>query len=417
MKPAPLAGRFARRMLPLALLAGAVVGGVVPFFYTRQVVAERAGEATAWARQLADRIEGLARTRPTLWSYDRLTLDALAAPLLGPPVDARVRLDTHSHPAIYEAGEPHPDAVGGWAVVRRGARPIGRIRVELPAPRGPVAVWIGAPLVGLALAAGLFFLPLAAVRRGDERNAELWRALVEANASLEARVEARTAELRRRETELQALGARLMAVQEEERARISRDLHDDLGQVLTGLRLRLTALEAALAGAHQAHLTAALAAVDDGVEAVRRLAHDLRPPALDALGLLDAIDSHARSWAAMAGLEVELALESVQPDANAAEVLFRVCQEALTNVARHADAARVRITLGPADDGWRLEVEDDGRGFNGADAPGEGGGGLGLLGARERVERAGGYLDLEPGTRSDGTAGGARVVAWLPVEA
>lgn len=410
MKPAPLADRFARRMLPLALVAGAVVGGVVPFFYGRQVVAERAGEATAWARQLADRVEGLARARPDLWPYDRLTLDGLVAPLLGPPVDASIRLDTAHRARIYAVGPADGERIGGWAAVRRGERVVGRLRVELPAPRAATrAMWIGAPVVGLALAAGLFFLPLAAVRRGDARNRELWQALAEANASLEARVEARTAELRRRESELQALGARLVVVQEEERARISRDLHDDLGQVLTGLRLRLTALEAALDGAHARQLGAALAAVDDGVEAVRRLAHDLRPPALDALGLHDAIAGHARSWAAMAGLEVTLALEPIQPAPPAAEVLFRVCQEALTNIARHADAAHVRIALDGADDGWRLVVEDDGRGFGGVGAPA---GGLGLVGARERVERAGGYLDLED--RGDG---GARVVAWLPAEA
>lgn len=415
MKPAPLAGRFSRRMLPLALLAGAVVGGVVPFFYAREAVAERAGEATAWARQLADRLEGLARTRPTLWPYDRLALDALVEPLVGPPIDARVRLDTASHPAIYEAGAARGDAVGGWATVGRGPRAVGRVRVELPAPERAVAVWIGAPIVGLALAAGLFFLPLAAVRRGDARNRALWQALVEANASLEARVEARTAELRRREAELQALGARLVAVQEEERARISRDLHDDLGQVLTGLRLRLTALEAAADAATRPHLEAALEAVDDGVEAVRRLAHDLRPPALDALGLADAIAGHARSWAAMAGLEVALDLAPVQPDSAAAEVLFRVCQEALTNIARHADARRVDVHLSPADDGWRLVVEDDGRGFS----PGGGeGAGLGLVGARERVEQAGGYLDLENRDPApDDTPGGARVLVWLPADA
>lgn len=412
MNPAPLARPFARRMLPLALVAGAVVGGLVPLFYARQVMAERAGEAAVWARQIADRVEALARSRPRLWPYDRLALDALVEPLVAPPIAAHVRIDTALRDGIYHAGDPRlADPIAGWATVRRGERDIGRVRVELPAAasRGSAdVVWIVAPLVGLALAAGLFFLPLATVRRGDARNAELLRALVEANASLEARVEARTAELRRREAQLQALGARLVRVQEEERARISRDLHDDLGQVLTGLRLRLTAMEAGADGPLRDHLDAALRAVDDGVEAVRRLAHDLRPPALDALGLADAIAGHARSWAEMAGLEVELAVEPVEPGSGVAEVLFRVCQEALTNVARHAAASRVRIALGAADDGWRLVVEDDGRGF----AAGAGGG-LGLLGARERVEQAGGYLDVED---RPGDASGARLVAWLPAD-
>lgn len=411
MKPAPLARRFARRMAPLALIAGVVVGGVLPAVYERLVLAERASEAAVWARQLAERLEALAHARPQLWAYDRLSLDELVAPLVDPPINARVRLDTGERDAIYQsAGAARGADIGGWARVQPAGRAVGRVEVRLPAEaarRSARWLWIGAPLVGLALAAGLFFLPLAAVRRGDRRNGELWSALVEANASLEARVEARTAELRHRETQLRELGARLVAVQEEERARISRDLHDDLGQVLTGLRLRLTAMEAALPvdSPIGIHLAAALSAVDDGVEEVRRLAHDLRPPALDALGLADAIGSHARRWAEVAGLDLALELDPIEPPPAVAEVLFRVCQEGLTNVARHAGATRVRVELAEADDGWRLVVEDDGRGLG----PTPGGGGLGLVGARERVEQAGGYLDVE-----NGELGGARLLAWLP---
>lgn len=411
MKPSPLAQRFARRMAPLALVAGLVVGVVLPMVYERLVITERASEAAVWARQLAERLTALARARPQLWAYDRLSIDELAAPLVDPPINARVRIDTAERMAIYEsAGVARADEVQGWAVVRPAGRAAGRVGVRLPAEgarRSAAWLWVGAPLVGVALAAGLFFLPLAAVRRGDARNGELWAAVVEANASLEARVEARTAELRHRETQLRELGARLVAVAEEERARISRDLHDDLGQVLTGLRLRLTAMQATVAvdSPIGIHLAAALSAVDDGVEEVRRLAHDLRPPALDALGLADAIASHARRWAEVARIGVDLALDPVEPPPGVAEVLFRVCQEGLTNVARHAGATRVQIALGAVDDGWRLLVEDDGRGLGASSS----GGGLGLVGARERVEQAGGYLDVE-----SRESGGTRLLAWLP---
>lgn len=411
MRPAPLARRFAQRMAPLALVAGLVVGAVLPAVYERLVLAERASEAAVWARQLAEGLEGLARARPSLWAYDRLSIDALAASLVEPPISARVRLDVPARDAIYQSAEPiSDDEIGGWALVEVGGRALGRVEVRLPAAaaRGSVRMlWVAAPLVGAALAAGLFFLPLATVRRGDARNDELWTALVDANASLEARVEARTAELRQRETQLRELGVRLVAVQEEERARISRDLHDDLGQVLTGLRLRLTAMETTLPvdSPGRVHLAAALAAVDDGVEEVRRLAHDLRPAALDGLGLADALGAHARRWAEVAGLGLALELDPVEPPPTVAEVLFRVCQEGLTNVARHARATGVRIELAAADDGWRLVVQDDGRGLDPASRTG----GLGLVGARERVEQSGGYLDVE-----DASGGGTRLVAWLP---
>lgn len=399
-------------MAPLALVTGVLIGGVLPAVYERWALGVRASEAAVWAQQVAGRLEGLARARPGLWPYDRLSIAERVAPLIDDPVRAEVRLDIAERDAIFRAGRPAGSGVvNGWAVVRSGGRAVARVEVRLPtdvAHRSAHLLWIVGPLVGAALAAALFFLPVATIRRSDARNQALWKALVEANASLEARVEARTAELRQRERQLQELGARLVAAQEEERARISRDLHDDLGQVLTGLRLRLAAIEAALGpGANQAqgHLAAAMAAVDGGVQEVRRLAHALRPPALDALGVADAIGSHARGWAEVAGLALHAELRPITPSAEVAEVLFRVAQEALTNVARHARAASVWLTLEAADDGFRLVVDDDGQGLAGAPS----GGRLGLVGARERVEQAGGYLDIE-----DGPRGGVRLVVWLP---
>jgi signal transduction histidine kinase len=413
MTPRPQAGPFARRMAPLALLAALVVGVVLPAVYQSEALKERAGEAAVWARHLASRLEDLARERPALWPYDVERLNELAWPLVTAPVHAHVRLDAAGRDAVFEAG-PHgrPDELSAWAVVRQDDRAAGRVEVRVEAAdtwRAVRLLWIGASVAGLVLGAALFFLPLWTVRRGDERDAALWTALEAANATLEARVEARTLELQARERQLSELGARLVAVQEEERARLSRDLHDDLGQILTGLRLRLTSLDA-VARVHPAaaaNLDAALGAVDEAVEEVRRLAHRLRPPALDALGLVAALRAHAERWADAAGLRLDLAVEAVEPPAVAAEVLFRVAQEALTNVARHARARVVRLGLDAFDDGWRLVVEDDGRGL----PPGTPTKGLGLVGARERVEAAGGYLDLEAAA-----GGGLRLVAWLPGE-
>ncbi len=413
MKPRPQAGPFARRMAPLALMAGLVVGVVLPLVYQTLSFRERRAQADIWARHVGARLEELARERPELWSYDADRLGELVYPLVAPPVEAHVRVDVSGRERVYESGPAgRPDEVAGWSLVRGGGRAVGRVEVRIEAAdtrRAVRRLWVVASLSGLGLALALFFLPLWTVRRADALDVQLWRALEEANATLEARVEARTLELRARERQLSELSARLVAVQEEERARLSRDLHDELGQVLTGLRLRLTSLDAVARTAPKAaaDLDAALAAVDHAVEEVRRLAHRLRPPALDALGLPAALRAHAERWAEAAQLRVDLAVGDVQPEPALGDVLFRVAQEALTNVARHASARTVRVELADFDDGWRLVVEDDGRGLP-ADTPKRG---LGLIGARERVEAAGGYLDVE-----GGDAGGVRLVAWLPRE-
>ncbi len=412
-RPALLAPPFARRMWPLAALAGMVFGVVLPAVYQTLAFRERGREAQMWAGDVARRLETVAQDRPALWAYDLPRLREATAEVTSTPVRARVQVDAHRE-AMFVSGDGGVGRVevSAWAPVRVDGRIAGRVQVRLSAEHlreASMRLWAAALLGGALLAAALFFLPLATVRRGDARDLALWRRLEEANATLEARVVERTLDLRAREAELTALGARLVAVQEEERARISRDLHDDLGQVLTGLRLRLTTLSSVLAPGHpgHVHLDAALSAVDEGVEQVRHIAHRLRPAALDGLGTRAALRAHAERWSRDSGLELVVTLPEVEPPGHVGEVLFRVAQEALTNVTRHAEARRVTVSLLPFDDGWRLVVEDDGKGIPAA--PAEGRRGLGLLGARERVEQAGGYLDVEAAEPR-----GTRVLAWHP---
>ncbi|MCK6571834.1 sensor histidine kinase [Myxococcota bacterium] len=412
MTPTPLAPAFARRMAPLALLAGLVFGVILPAVHHTAILRARTTEARLWAQDVAAAVERSARLRPVLWAYDVPALSHAVDAVVRAPVHGHVRIDARRD-GVFEAGPlARPDEVVAFAPILVEGRTVGRVQIRLDVAfaLGTVrAFWIAALLGGAALAAALYFLPVATVRRGDARDAELWRALQAANATLEARVADRTRALREREAELSALGARLLEVQEAERARISRDLHDELGQTLTGLRLRLTTLASVLDPAHrgQEHLGAALSAVDAGVEQVRHLAHRMRPAALDGLGLAAALRAHAEQWAADAGLEVHFELDPAEPPPAVAEVLFRVAQEALTNVARHADARVVTLACGPFDDGWRLVIGDDGRGLPPPDPARRRG--LGLVGARERVEAAGGYLDLESGSPR-----GVRLVAWLP---
>jgi len=198
-----------------------------------------------------------------------------------------------------------------------------------------------------------------------------------------------------RTAELEQLTRLLLRAQEEERRRIARELHDEAGQALTALKIELD-----LEGRTTASELAARALAQ-----VRDLGNLLRPQAIDDLGLVPALRGMAEDFATRTHLQVELATpESASCPPEIAMTLYRVGQEALTNVARHAGAKRAWLTLEFDDDEARLVVEDDGRGPDPAMKPH-----LGLLGMHERVVGVGGRLWL-----GRGAAGGMRVEATLP---
>ncbi len=204
--------------------------------------------------------------------------------------------------------------------------------------------------------------------------------------------------LRFSEQRLRDFGTRMQVAREEEAKRIAREIHDDLGQALTVLKMDLARLRARTQD--EATLREALAemdgVVDGAVATTRRIAADLRPAILDDLGLAAAISWHAEQVAGRAGLVAEVdvpASEEVSVDDAGATVLYRVLQEALTNVLRHAKAGHVRVSLRDRAPSVTLEVKDDGRGFD-PEAPTRS---FGLLGMRERVASVGGTLVLESG--------------------
>lgn len=209
---------------------------------------------------------------------------------------------------------------------------------------------------------------------------------------------------------LRALSASLVDAREEERRRIARELHDELGQRLTALKLELAAqLQDSGPDAPPARLQAMMDLVDDTVAAVRRIAMDLRPPMLDDLGLQAAIEWLAKDFERRSGIQVTLHwVDSAKPiQQHMATAVYRIVQEALTNMARHAQASHAVISMEPKGQRLQLVVEDDGRGFPPDQPPL---GSFGLIGMRERVHMLGGHITLK-----NAASGGARLVVRLPL--
>ncbi len=206
--------------------------------------------------------------------------------------------------------------------------------------------------------------------------------------------------------QLRALASRQQTAREEERKSIAREIHDELGQALTALRIDLAWLRSRI-GARNPEATerlgSALERIDGTLNAVRRIATELRPSVLDNLGLAAAIEWQALEFQRRTGIRVVLrpSAEDVAVDPGQATTVFRILQESLTNVARHAAARRVEIRFAADGDTLRLRVEDDGRGITPAELADSRS--LGLLGMRERASAGGGSLEIEA-VRGGGTA-------------
>jgi signal transduction histidine kinase len=213
--------------------------------------------------------------------------------------------------------------------------------------------------------------------------------------------------------ELHAWAVSLVGTLEDERLRIARGMHDELGQLLTALKLELAGLAQVATGPGSAPRIASMKAlIDETIVAVRRIADDLRPLMLDDLGLNAAVESLARTAAERMDIEVTVRHDEHDPPVHpgVATALYRMVQEALTNVARHAHATDVNIDLRVAGSHVVLVVEDNGIGLP-ADALRREGS-WGLRGLRERVTLFGGTLTLDNAPGS-----GARLTVRLPLDA
>ncbi len=216
------------------------------------------------------------------------------------------------------------------------------------------------------------------------------------------------------EARLRELAGFLQSVREEERTRIARELHDELGQALTALRIDLGWLrgKCGVAGGPESaaaeRVASALGVVEHSIVSLRRISEDLRPAMLDSLGLAAAIEHHVTQFSQRTDLPCQLWMNREEFDlpGDIATAVFRIVQEALTNIARHATATAASVTIEASEREIRLAVSDDGCGFD-ATVPKKT---FGLLGMHERVALLGGHLDIDsvPGQ-------GTRITGSLPL--
>ena len=414
----PLAPRLARHMTPLAFLTFAVMGGVAPWLYQQSQEVELKREASFMSQAIATRFQHLVIRAPELWAYHPREIAEISKPFqaLGAQIDCQTAHGTSCAPlplnislrrsAQLERGQR--DVVSANAPVMYRRREVGRISVSLARPtKGmplglPLDIWWFSTPLSLLVAGLIIMLPRRAARAADGMNASLWRRLLELNTTLEQRVSTRT-------QELSEMNQRLLTVQEDERQRISRDLHDELGQTLTGLRLQLTCAEITNRDQQVGELiTRSLEIIDLGVDQVRRIAYEQRPPELDMLGLRDALHALVRRAELSSNATISLnigvspTLDRLPSELNVS--LFRIAQEGITNALRHSDSNIVEVRLALMNTEVVLEVVDHGSGVA-SDLIWGGG----LSGAHGRIHKLGGQLIVKP-TRGGGVTLCVRVI-------
>ena len=212
--------------------------------------------------------------------------------------------------------------------------------------------------------------------------------------------------------QLRDLAAHLLSIREEERRRIGREIHDDLGQQLTAIKMDVAWIDKKIADETvpvKTKLKNIISLLDGSNQSVRRILNELKPSILDEYGLLDALEWHSKQFTDNTGIAVTIdtAESEIRLEEEVATCIFRICQEALTNVARHAEAKKVLISLELDDDMIYVQIVDDGKGFDLATAQNKGS--FGLLGMHERARSLNGTLKIDSSIKN-----GTTVVVSLP---
>jgi signal transduction histidine kinase len=297
-------------------------------------------------------------------------------------------------------------------------------RVGQPKGHPPVRAFLGVPLRSQGQAVGMIGVanrPDAYTEAHEQllmtyaaqvaiaiRNAQLYEELTAAKADLERKVAERTEELHQakealaqRAEELRLLLAQTVTIQERQRARIALNMHDGVNQIIIGAMLEVKSAREILPTGNIERVETALqrvrAVLGQVDSEIKRLIHDLRPPALDALGLPSAISRYVERFQLFANLPCEVQVSGPPRRLNSeAEIgVYRVMQEALQNVAAHAHASATWVSLAFLPEVVRLEVGDNGRGFDLAGPRAQPDGHLGIAGMNERAQNLGGRLSFE----------------------
>lgn len=395
----PLARQFARRVAPLAVFVGLVVAVAPPLTYRLVAGAQLGQQAEIYAGNVAHRLREAIYQQPDLWRYnaDKILQTTMVysrqkdiASIEIRDCDGRLVLSSHTVGIGTGASEGPSRSVPVEALGARAA--VVTVRIDVSSHFFAVKVISAISLLlGVAIALLIYFYPTRVVRSQSralsKANRELGSArdeLADINRDLERRVEESVGNVR-------ALSARVVQIQEEERRRIARDLHDGIGQAITGLQMELELAQSRPDEA-QKYLTRSVETCAETLGELRRVVQEIRPPELDAGDVAEPLRAYAELFEKRTGVATYFqANAAVECSRDAALCLLRVLQEALTNVKRHAEANEVAIRLQVMADEVVMEVSDDGVGFS----PEATEGGHGLRGMRERCEFAGGGLEVE----------------------
>ena len=381
--------RFAHRMLPAAVVVGLAVAAAPPLTYRVAAWNGLGEQAEVYASHVGQRLRAAVHQQPRLWRYNagkiiRATMvhrnqrDIGTIAVMG--CDGTVVLQSHTK-GIGTGAVGGPS--GEVNVVAFGAVHA-RVRVVIDTKRYRYTLWLIAALsipLGLFTAIALFAYPVLVVRKQSRALVSMNRELADARDNLTERVRAGVEQVRR-------LSARVVDTQEAERRRIARDLHDGLGQALTGLQFELE-----LAAKHSPSQP-----LDDGIntcrqalDELRRVVQEIRPRELESRELGEAMRRYAEGFEQRTGIATYFhGSDPIECSPEVATCLFRLLQEALTNVGRHARASEVAVRVRINTHNVSLEVRDDGIGF---DVIGDHHG-AGLQGMRERCEFFGGGLEV-----------------------
>jgi signal transduction histidine kinase len=350
--------------------------------------------------------------RASVWLFN---LEADEAVRLAVSVEGKIRLGAGERVLLDDLGDITHLWQGRHQIVAELAVMPRRSRVDEQRLAEGLHALISAPLLYQGKLIGALHLRANAPGAFSAEQAEIVRRVADPLAIAIQNAQLFDEVLTGRE-QLQVLSQRLIEAQETERHRVSRDLHDEAGQSLTALKISLELMQVDLRDesekSHQS-LQEAVTLANETLEQIRLLAQDLRPPELDVVGLNPTLEDYCHDFAERARLSIEYAGTELPALPDAVTICFyRVLQEALTNVAKHAHANHVWVALRCDADTLSLSVEDDGQGF---DVPSEISvarqpRGIGLVGMRERLELLGGRLEIK-----SQPSHGTHLVAYAPL--